>query len=187
MSKMLPRLLLLVIAFVLIGAVGCKKKPPEVEPVAPIETTQEAVVEDGDNVVEVDENDGWEEEKPVVTEPVLPTLAELNDQLQTAYFEFDKFELSDATRATIQHNSGLIRDNAEHGVVIGGHCDERGTLEYNISLGEKRARAVRDYLSALGIDSSRVRIVTYGEERPVDAGHSESAWSKNRRAEFKFE
>ncbi|MDH3628697.1 MAG: peptidoglycan-associated lipoprotein Pal [Acidobacteriota bacterium] len=187
MSKSLPKLMILLLALALVGAVGCKK-PVDTTPVADTAPTQDAVEETADDdAVDVDDNAGWEEEKPVVEEPVPPTLAQLNGQLQTAYFDFDKFELSDATRATIQANAGLINDNPDYGVVVGGHCDERGTLEYNISLGEKRARAVRDYLSALGVDRSRVRIVTYGEERPADRGHGESAWAKNRRAEFKFE
>ena len=69
---------------------------------------------------------------------------------------------------------------------IEGHCDERGTVEYNLALGEKRARAARDYLVSLGTPASRLGIISYGKERPVDPGHSESAWAENRRAEFMF-
>ncbi|HWR82862.1 MAG TPA: OmpA family protein, partial [Candidatus Deferrimicrobium sp.] len=70
-------------------------------------------------------------------------------------------------------------------VKIEGHCDERGTVEYNLSLGEKRARSAQDYLVGLGIEGNRISIQTFGKERPVDPGHNEEAWSKNRRAEFR--
>ena len=72
----------------------------------------------------------------------------------------------------------MIGDEAE------GHCDERGTIEYNLALGERRASSVRDYLTSLGVARNRIRVITYGEERPVDPGHTEAAWSKNRRAQF---
>jgi len=70
-------------------------------------------------------------------------------------------------------------------IKIEGHCDERGTVEYNLSLGEKRAKATMDYLVGLGIDPGRISIISYGKERPADQGHTEAAWSKNRRCEFR--
>ena len=72
-------------------------------------------------------------------------------------------------------------------MVIEGHCDERGTIEYNLELGAKRAKAVLDYVASLGVDAGRMRTISYGEERPVDPGHDETAWGKNRRAEFTLE
>ena len=125
----------------------------------------------------------------VSTPPTESSIDELNRKgvLQTVYFDYDKTDLSDATRATLQGNSEWLRSNPKRTIRIEGHCDERGTIEYNINLGDRRASAIRDCLTGLGVNATRMRIVSYGEERPVDPGHAESAWSKNRRAEFYVE
>ncbi len=104
--------------------------------------------------------------------------------LRAVFFELDSYALTDAARAALDHDAKMLRDNGGIKVVIEGHCDERGTSEYNQALGEKRAQAARDYLTAAGIDASRLSIVSYGKERPFDPGHDESAWAKNRRAHF---
>ena len=104
--------------------------------------------------------------------------------LKTVYFPLDSYSLDDASRTVLDANARLLRDHADFSVRIEGHCDERGTVEYNMSLGEKRADAVRDYLVAAGVPASRLATISYGKERPVADGHDESAWSKNRRAEF---
>ncbi len=121
--------------------------------------------------------------EPEVQEVAEPTLEELNRQIKTVYFDFDKFDLSDQTRLTLRANAQVLNANAQFNIKIEGHCDERGTIEYNLALGERRANAVREYLASLGVNESRIRIVSYGEERPADGGHTESAWAKNRRAE----
>ncbi len=107
--------------------------------------------------------------------------------LETVYFDYDMSDLSDATRAVLQANAEWLKSNAVRVVRIEGHCDERGTVEYNLALGQRRAAAVRDYLGSLGVDTSRLRTVSYGKERPKDAGHDAAAWSSNRRAEFVIE
>jgi peptidoglycan-associated lipoprotein len=104
--------------------------------------------------------------------------------LRPVFFELDSYALNDAARAALDADAKMLRDNGSTKVVIEGHCDERGTSEYNQALGEKRAQAARDYLTAAGIDASRLSIVSYGKERPFDPGHDESAWAKNRRAHF---
>lgn len=109
--------------------------------------------------------------------------AQLSD-LATVYFALDSSALDEAAQAMLDRNAKLLRDNASWTVTIGGHCDERGTVEYNQALGERRALAVRDYLVAAGVPESRLRAVSYGKEMPALDGHDESAWSKNRRAEF---
>jgi peptidoglycan-associated lipoprotein len=128
-------------------------------------------------------------ERQPVDDDARGTAAELNAAgvLATVYFAFDSVDLSDDARATIQANADWLQANPRFGVVVEGHCDERGTIEYNIALGDRRARTVRDYLTSLGVDAGRVRVVSYGEERPQDAGHDESAWARNRRAEFVIE
>lgn len=104
--------------------------------------------------------------------------------LETIYFDFDKYNLRSEAKTALGNNAKTLRENPDLTVLIEGHCDERGTVEYNLALGEKRAKAARDYLVDLGVQAERVRTISYGEERPVDPGHAESAWGKNRRADF---
>lgn len=106
--------------------------------------------------------------------------------LSTVYFEFDRAELGADARATIQENADWLRSDlgAVWDVVIEGHCDDRGTIEYNLALGERRAKAIRDYMASLGVARDRMRVVSYGEELPAVPGSGEMAWSRNRRGEF---
>lgn len=102
------------------------------------------------------------------------------------YFQYDSSALPATEIAKIQNVANLMKQTARLVLVVEGNCDERGTTEYNISLGERRALAVREHLIALGVDANSIQTVSYGEERPADFGHDESAWIKNRRAEFAF-
>lgn len=97
------------------------------------------------------------------------------------YFEFDKFTLDSMSQDVLTRKADWMRANADVVVSVEGHCDERGTNEYNLALGEKRAESAKTFLVDLGIDAYRISTVSYGEERPVDAGHNEEAWAKNRR------
>lgn len=106
--------------------------------------------------------------------------------IQKVFFEFDKSRLTDEARATLQENSAWLRAHPDITVQIEGHCDERGTIEYNLALGERRAFSVRNYLASLGIDPARLFSISYGEERPGVLGHDDEAWAQNRRAEFKI-
>jgi len=106
-------------------------------------------------------------------------------ELQTVYFDYDKYNLRSDALATLQANLDWLRANPGKQVLIEGHCDERGSEEYNLSLGDKRAKEVMGYLLKANIAKNQVFTISYGEERSVDPGHDESAWSKNRRAEFK--
>lgn len=101
---------------------------------------------------------------------------------RTFYFEFDQARLSERDLRVLAMHADYLRDFRNRSVVIEGHCDERGTREYNLALGERRAKAVERYLTSAGVRGAQVSTVSYGEERPDDAGSSESAWSKNRRA-----
>jgi peptidoglycan-associated lipoprotein len=100
------------------------------------------------------------------------------------YFDYDKYNLSGKSISTLSENAEMLMDSPGMDIVIQGHCDERGTDEYNLALGEKRGQAARDFLVNFGIAKSRISVISYGEERPVDPGHDEEAWAKNRRAEF---
>jgi peptidoglycan-associated lipoprotein len=103
---------------------------------------------------------------------------------QTVLFDFDSAVVKGSEKSKADSVAAHLSSNPSHAVNVEGHCDERGTEEYNRSLGERRALAVREQLIAAGISSDRVVTITYGEDRPVDPGHSEAAWKKNRRGEF---
>jgi peptidoglycan-associated lipoprotein len=100
----------------------------------------------------------------------------------TVYFGFDSSELAGETQATLDRQAAFLNVNPTMVVIIEGHADERGTREYNLALGDRRAVAVRDYLLAKGLNAARVRTVSYGKERPVVSGSNEESWAKNRRA-----
>jgi peptidoglycan-associated lipoprotein len=104
--------------------------------------------------------------------------------LKPAFFDYDSSELTPAGRAALDENATTLKRNASWAITIEGHCDERGTAEYNLSLGERRAVAARTYLVSLGVPADRLRTVSYGKEFPFDPGHDESAFTKNRRAHF---
>ncbi|MCH6577202.1 MAG: peptidoglycan-associated lipoprotein Pal [Proteobacteria bacterium] len=98
------------------------------------------------------------------------------------FFEFDKYSLKAKARQTLERQATFLKNNAGVKVVLQGHADERGTREYNLALGERRANSAKDYLVALGINPNRITIISYGKERPAVAGSNEAAWSQNRRA-----
>ncbi len=115
-----------------------------------------------------------------------PSLDELNrsSPLKPVFFELDSSELSGEAQTVLGANTAVLKQNRSWMVTIEGHCDERGTAEYNLALGERRAIAARAYLVSLGIAADRLRIVSYGKEFPFDPGHDEAAFAKNRRAHF---
>lgn len=102
----------------------------------------------------------------------------------TVYFSFDEYTLTDAAKGALSTLANSLKASAGVVVQIEGHCDERGSIEYNLALGERRAQAVKNYLVQLGIDPARLTTISYGEEKPAVEGHDEAAWAKNRRAEF---
>jgi peptidoglycan-associated lipoprotein len=108
----------------------------------------------------------------------------LNGALEKIYFEFDATTLSEQARTSLANNAEMLRKNSTVTVRIEGHCDERGSDEYNLALGERRAASVKRYLVEHGVGEGRISVTSYGEERPLDPGHTEEAWAKNRRAEF---
>lgn len=114
------------------------------------------------------------------------SLDELNrdSPLKPVFYDLDSADLSQTAQQTLQENAGVLKKYGTWQITIEGHCDERGTAEYNLALGERRAITARDYLVSLGIPAARVKTVSYGKEFPFDPGHSDAAWSKNRRAHF---
>ena len=104
---------------------------------------------------------------------------------RTIYFDFDQSDLSADARAGLQANGSYLKSNSSVAITIEGNCDERGSAEYNLALGKRRAEAAYKYLADLGVDSSRMSTVSFGKERPAVEGHNELAWAKNRRDDFK--
>ena len=117
--------------------------------------------------------------------PPTPATTSLTaSDLEPAFFDLDSYALRDDARAALDRDAKTLRDHRDAKITIEGHCDERGTAEYNQALGERRANAAKVYLVSAGIDASRIQTVSYGKERPFDPGHDEAAWSKNRRAQI---
>ena len=129
---------------------------------------------------------------PVVTPAVPPdsigsrSLDAINrdSPLQPVYFALDSFEISPEARVILQASAEVLKQQSTWQITVEGHCDERGTAEYNLSLGERRSIAAKTYLVSLGIAADRLRTVSYGKEFPFDPGHDEAAWNRNRRAHF---
>lgn len=105
--------------------------------------------------------------------------------IKTITFDYDRYELSDKSRATLQANAALIKARKDWTVLVEGHCDDRGTIEYNLALGQKRAKSVRDYYVRLGVPESVLGTISYGEEKPLCTEQTDACWLKNRRAETK--
>ena len=132
--------------------------------------------------------------EPVPVMPPMPaddaigskSLDDLNrdSPLRPLYFGLDRSDVSEEGQQLLQANAAVLKKYPTWQVTIEGHCDERGTAEYNLSLGERRALAAKNYLVSLGIPADKVRTVSYGKEFPFDAAHEDAAWSKNRRAHF---
>ncbi|MBI3449378.1 MAG: peptidoglycan-associated lipoprotein Pal [Acidobacteria bacterium] len=165
--------------------VGCKKKPPAEAAQA---TPPPQAVEAPKPIVEPPPPPPPPPApKPVAAKPI--SAADLNFQkvLRTVYFDLDKYDLRDDARAALAASAEWLKANGKWRLLIEGNCDERATNEYNMALGERRANAAKQYLLSAGIDAGRIRTISYGEERPADPGHDESAWSKNRRDDFVIE
>jgi len=111
----------------------------------------------------------------------LNRVAQSRGYVQDAFFEFNESTLSAAAQTALTSSANWLKKNGQYNLLIEGHCDERGTEQYNLALGDRRANQAKEYLVTLGVDAGRIRTVSYGEERPFDPGHDESAWAKNRR------
>jgi peptidoglycan-associated lipoprotein len=177
MKKLLIYSLAIILVFSF--AVSCKKKPKEVPPPPP-QTQEQPKVE--------------KVEPPVVQEPQLTeedvflqkSLDQINREkpLGTIYFDYDSAVIRDDARPVLDTNATWLKKFRTVKILVEGHCDERGTEEYNMALGEKRAKGAQDYLLSLGIGSDRIKILSYGKSQPTNPGHDESAWQMNRRAQF---
>lgn len=121
-------------------------------------------------------------EQPVTPPPAPPVVEEKPVSLEDVFFDFDKFGIKDEYKGVLSRNAEILMANLNKRVLVEGHCDERGTNEYNMALGEKRAKAVVDFYTSYGIAASRITWISYGEEKPFARGSNEAAWAQNRRA-----
>lgn len=180
--KWTPFVLVMLLALTLWG---CPKKEPAT-PEPELEVTTEPAEEPMEEMPEPEP-----EPEADMTEPKMPQdIMELNTYVREeglmgdVYFAFDKAELRPEAREQLQQNATFLRENPEFLVTIEGHCDERGTNEYNIALGDRRANAAKDYLADLNVDAGRLQVISYGEERPFCTESTEACWQENRRAHF---
>lgn len=173
MKQALKHVTLLIAIVTVAMAFGCAKKP--VSEALPTDTPAATTTSASDSG-----QDSTFSSQSVsdVDTPRVPTA------LQRVHFEFDSYVLDGSAKAALEDNATYLKAYADKRVQIEGHCDERGSDEYNLVLGEKRARATKAYLVTLGIDSRRLSVISFGEERPLDPASGEAAWAKNRRAEF---
>lgn len=156
-------------------AAGCGSSAPPVEP-AP---ENDVVMEDTSDDVAPPVRD----ETPTYVDPNV----EYRDVLVPIRFEFNKYRVTEEAKPKLEKIATLLKDNGTWKVLVEGHCDERGTNEYNLTLGEQRALSTKRYLVSLGVSESRFQTISYGEERPEDPAATEAAWAKNRRCEFRVE
>lgn len=178
------RSLLCICLVLLMGAAACRKSQPPVARPTPPAPPPATATRPPDPPAPMRE--------PVPPQPLASddvsgrSLDDLNrdSPLEPVFFDLDSSDVNDASRATLQANAAVLKQNPTWLVTIEGHCDERGTAEYNLALGERRAVSARAYLVSLGVDANRLRTVSYGSEFPFEPGHQESAWSRNRRAHF---
>ncbi|HET7788949.1 MAG TPA: OmpA family protein [Myxococcales bacterium] len=156
-----------ILALAAVTAAACAHAPPPPPPEAPPPTQQAAPAPAAP--------------PPAAPEPAPAPAPQPLPQQVSIYFEFDSSTLSADSRSRLQSFYGEVRDRSDVRVRIEGNCDERGTSEYNLALGQRRADAAKKYLQDLGLDSSRITAISNGEEKPRDPGHKESAWRENRR------
>ena len=173
----------LLVGVVVVVGVGCKKKAPAtpeapIEPVTPVAQEPEEVIEPPS--APADETPEWMSEDMRVLNENLTARGLIGD----VFFDFDKYDLKPEARDRLAKNAAFMRENPSFKFTIEGHCDERGTNEYNLALGDRRAGAAADYVSSLGIQTGRMRTISFGEESPQCTQSNESCWSRNRRAKF---
>ena len=195
MKKMSKPIVLMLVVVLLVLLPACRSNRRKVDPpVTPATTTIPDVPPppmQTDTSVDVEPADDFVRETPEPTEDVFPVeIEELNRFVQSrgyirdAFYNYDEATLDASAQAALTNSANWLksREGANYRLLIEGHTDERGTEQYNLALGDRRANSAKDYLVTLGVDASRIRTVSYGEERPFEPGHSEAAWAQNRRA-----
>jgi peptidoglycan-associated lipoprotein len=183
-KKMMGFLVILGCGALLAG--GCAKKEI-VKSEEPLQVTQPAETTPEKPAPAPEQAKPVEEPAQTVSQEPLKEVAEVKPEMafEKVYFDFDAYVLSQPARDMLSKNAELLKNkDASLKIQIQGNCDERGSDEYNLALGEKRAKAAFNYLVTLGIPADRLSVISYGKEKPADPGHDDAAWAKNRRDEF---
>jgi peptidoglycan-associated lipoprotein len=192
MSKKSLVLLVLILCLGLV-ITGCPKKTvlkeePSVkkaeEPVAEREKAAKAEAERAAREKELAKEKEFEKSLVAKKEPGIAGEVFESKMLKDIHFDFDKYDIRPGDAQILKENAALLMKNPGVKIQIEGHCDERGTVEYNLALGERRANSAKRYLSSLGLTGDRISTISYGKEKPLDPGHNEEAWAKNRRDHF---
>ena len=192
MSKKSLVLLVLILCLGLV-ITGCPKKTvlkeePTVkkaeEPVAEREKAAKAEAERAAREKELAKEKEFEKSLVAKKEPGIAGEVFESKMLKDIHFDFDKYDIRPGDAQILKENAALLMKNPGVKIQIEGHCDERGTVEYNLALGERRANSAKRYLSSLGLTGDRISTISYGKEKPLDPGHNEEAWTKNRRDHF---
>jgi peptidoglycan-associated lipoprotein len=163
--------------------IGCPKKPVVRE--EPSAKKEEAAKIEAERMAKERESKAKEEfEKSLIAKRTPGIEGEVFESslLKDIHFDFDKYDIRPEDTTILRENGALLKKYPKVKIQIEGHCDERGTVEYNLALGERRATSTKNYLVSLGISADRLSTISYGKERPLDPGHNEEAWTKNRRA-----
>ncbi len=184
MNQKMTRLFIAIFC-VMISAAGCAKKEV-VKGEQPV-TTPAKAVEAPSAVTPPAKEQPAAPAAPSVKEETLEDTAKeatATAALQTIYFDLDSYVLSAEARDTLKKNAGWMLKNSATKIQVQGNCDERGSAEYNLALGENRAKSAVKYLKTLGVPPNNLSVISFGKEKPVDPGHDEVAWAKNRRADF---
>ena len=191
---MLTRCSQLVVSSLLVAAValaGCAKRPATTQAAAPAPTgaataTAGTPSTGGQQSLQPSGPTGGGATTPApgsAARPAVQDFAAVRD-LADVFFDFDKYDIRPTDAKTLDANASWLKSNPNHLVLIEGHCDERGTNEYNLALGERRAKSTMNYLVSQGVQANRITIISYGEERPQCSEHTEACWAKNRRSHF---
>jgi peptidoglycan-associated lipoprotein len=173
----------------LLFTVGCAKKAVQTDAAVSQATDQDQAALEAERArkaAEAARLAAEAEAKRLAEEARQRELAKARDEFlnENVHFEFDRADLTPEAVAVLKKKASWLGYNPQVAVMIQGHCDERGTNEYNLALGERRAQSAKNFLVTMGIDGARLSMISYGEERPLDPGHTEEAWAKNRRAQF---
>jgi peptidoglycan-associated lipoprotein len=182
---MIKKSLIVTILFLCFGLIlmGCPKKPVIRE--EPSAKKEEAAKIEAERMAKEKESKAKEEfEKSLIAKRTPGIEGEVFESslLKDIHFDFDKYDIRPGDMTILRENAALLKKYPKVKIQIEGHCDEKGTVEYNLALGERRATSTKNYLVSLGISADRLSTISYGKERPLDPGHNEDAWTKNRRA-----
>lgn len=184
-------LVLLLVIPALLFTTSCAKKTVKTEPAAKEDAAKKAEAEAA-RQAEVERQRKLQEER--LQAERMKSEASMKEaggraqfEQENVYFDFDRSNLKMDAQEVLKRKATFLKANPNEKVIIEGHCDERGTSEYNLALGDRRANSAKKFLENLGIGDSRIKTISYGEERPLDSGNNEAAWAKNRNCQFRLQ